>query len=93
MQNERLAEFCAQYPDRFLALRSLALQYPELAAQQLEYGVKKLGLKGAAVGASVAGEEFADAKFHPVWAKAEELGDGALHPPAEHAGAEQPLQG
>jgi predicted TIM-barrel fold metal-dependent hydrolase len=36
--------------------------------------VKKLGLRGAAVGASCAGEEFSAAKFHPFWAKCEELG-------------------
>ena len=35
---------------------------------------KKQGLRGAAIGGSVLGEEFADQKFHPVWAKAEELG-------------------
>ena len=74
IQNERLAEFCATYPDRFVAFASVALQFPDLAVQQLEHGVKKLGLRGAAVGASVAGDEFADPKFHPFWAKAEELG-------------------
>jgi len=36
--------------------------------------VKKQGLKGAAIGGMVAGVEFSDPKFHPVWAKAEELG-------------------
>ena len=74
IQNERLAEFCAAYPDRFVAFASVALQYPDLALQQLVEGVTKLGLRGAAVGASVAGEEFSDPKFHPFWAKAEELG-------------------
>jgi aminocarboxymuconate-semialdehyde decarboxylase len=74
IQNERLAEFCGTYPDRFVAFASVALQYPDLALQQLVEGVKKLGLRGAAVGASVAGEEFSDPKFHPFWAKAEELG-------------------
>lgn len=74
IQNEKLAEFCATYPDRFVAFASVALQYPDLAVQQLEHGVKKLGLRGAAVGASVAGDEFSDPKFHPFWAKAEELG-------------------
>ena len=73
IQNERLAEFCAAYPDRFVAFASVALQFPDLAVQQLVEGVKKLGLRGAAVGASVAGEEFANPKFHPFWAKAEEL--------------------
>jgi len=74
IQNERLAEFCATYPDRFVAFASVALQYPDLAVQQLVDGVKRLGLRGAAVGASVAGREFSDPMFHPFWAKAEELG-------------------
>jgi aminocarboxymuconate-semialdehyde decarboxylase len=74
VQNEKLAELSATRPDRFAAFASLALQYPDLALQQLETAVKKLGLRGAAIGGSVAGEEFSDPKFHPVWAKAEELG-------------------
>ena len=74
IQNEKLAEVCAAQPDRFVAFASVALQYPDLAVRQLEEGVKKLGLRGAAVGGSVAGEEFANPKFHPFWAKAEELG-------------------
>ncbi len=74
INNEKLAEWCGAHPDRFVAFASVALQFPDLAVQQLENGVKKLGLRGAAVGASVAGVEFADPKFHPFWAKAEELG-------------------
>lgn len=74
IQNEKLAEFCATYPDRLVAFASVALQHPDLAIEQLVHGVKKLGLRGAAVGASVAGAEFSDPQFHPFWAKAEELG-------------------
>ena len=74
IQNERLAEFCATYSDRFVAFASVALQYPDLAIQQLVHGVNKLGLRGVAVGASVAGREFSDPMFHPFWAKAQELG-------------------
>jgi len=74
IQNGKLAEFCATYPDRFVAFASVALQYPDLAVEQLVHGVKKLGLRGAAVGASVAGSEFSNPKFHPFWAKAQELG-------------------
>jgi len=36
IQNERLAEFCGKYPDRFVAFASVALQFPDLAVQQLE---------------------------------------------------------
>jgi len=74
IQNEKLAELCASRPDRFAAFASLALQYPDLAVQQLETAMKKLGLRGAAIGGSVLGEDFSEPKFHPVWAKAEELG-------------------
>jgi predicted TIM-barrel fold metal-dependent hydrolase len=74
IQNEKLAELCASKPDRFAAFASLTLQAPDLAVQELETAVKKQGLKGAAVGGAVNGEAFSDPKFHPVWAKAEELG-------------------
>ena len=74
IQNEKLAELCASKPDRFAAFASLTLQAPDQAVQELETAIKKQGLKGAAVGGSVNGAEFSDPKFHPVWAKAEELG-------------------
>src|SRR6266581_157716 len=74
IQNEKLAELCASQPDRFVAFATVALQYPDLAAEQLEEGVKKLGLRGGSIGASVYGEELSDPKFHPFWAKAEQLG-------------------
>src|SRR5438105_1158008 len=74
IQNEKLAEICAAQPDRFVAFATVALQHPDLAAQQLEEGIKKLGLRGASLGASVNGEELASTRFDPFWAKAEELG-------------------
>jgi aminocarboxymuconate-semialdehyde decarboxylase len=74
LQNEKLAEICAAQPDRFVGLASVALQHPNLAAEQLEDAVKRLGLRGALIGGSVNGEELSDRKFHPFWAKAEQLG-------------------
>ena len=74
MQNEKLAELCATQPDRFVAFATIALQHPDLAVEQLEEGIKKLGLRGVSVGGNVDGVELADPRFHPVWAKAEELG-------------------
>jgi aminocarboxymuconate-semialdehyde decarboxylase len=46
IQNEKLAEPCAAHPDRFVAFATVALQFPELAAQQLEEAVKKYGCAG-----------------------------------------------
>jgi len=74
VQNEALAGFCASEPDRFVAFATAALQYPDLAAEQVEHAVKTLGFRGIGVGGSVAGEELANPKFHPFWAKCEELG-------------------
>src|SRR5437762_3097078 len=74
LQNEALVEFCAANPDRFVGFATAALQHPELAAEQVEYAVKKLGFRGVGVGGSVAGEELANPRFHPFWAKCEELG-------------------
>jgi aminocarboxymuconate-semialdehyde decarboxylase len=73
LQNEKLAAICAAYPDRFVAFATVALQHPDLAAQQLEDG-KKLGLRGAAIGGNVNGEEVSSPRLDPFWAKAEELG-------------------
>lgn len=46
LQNEKLAEICAQHKNRFVGLGSVALQHPDLAAEQLEDAVKRLGLRG-----------------------------------------------
>jgi len=96
IQNERLAELCAKHSDRFLAYASVALQYPDLAADQLEQGVKKYHLRGAAIGGSCAGKELSDPAFHPFWAKAEALGVPVfIHPQPSGAASElkQRLQG
>jgi len=74
VNNETLTAWCAAYPERFLGFASVALQFPDLAVQQLEHAIKTLHMGGVAVGASVAGDEFSDPKFHPFWAKCEELG-------------------
>jgi aminocarboxymuconate-semialdehyde decarboxylase len=73
LQSEKLAEICKTIPGRFLGYAPVSLQFPELAAEQLEYGMKRLGLVGAAIGGSVEGEEIAAPKFDPFWKKAEEL--------------------
>jgi len=74
LQNEKISQWCAAHPDRFVGMATVALQYPELAAEQLDEAVKKLGLRGAAIGGSCEGQELSDRKFDPFWAKAEELG-------------------
>ncbi len=73
-QDEGLAKWCAAHSDRFVALTSPALQFPDLAAEQLEHAVKQLGMRGASVGGHVNGEPLSLPKYDPFWAKAQELG-------------------
>jgi aminocarboxymuconate-semialdehyde decarboxylase len=74
LQDEKLAEWCASHADRYVAMSSVALQFPDLAAQQLEHAVKNLNLRGAGVGGHVEGEPLSSPRFDPFWAKAQELG-------------------
>jgi aminocarboxymuconate-semialdehyde decarboxylase len=90
IQNEKLGAACAANPDRFVAYTTVALQFPELAAEQLEEGVKKYGLRGAGIGGSVNGEDLGQSKFDVFWAKAEQLGVPVfIHP--QPAGAPSDL--
>jgi aminocarboxymuconate-semialdehyde decarboxylase len=74
IHNEALAELCARHPQRLAAFASLPMQAPELAVQMLDHAVRQLGLKGAAIGGTVLGRDFCHLEFHPVLAKAQELG-------------------
>jgi aminocarboxymuconate-semialdehyde decarboxylase len=74
LQNERISQYCAKHPDRFVGMATLALQHPEMAAEQLDHAVQKLGMRGAAIGGSVEGVELSDRKFDPFWSKAQDLG-------------------
>ncbi|MBT5895041.1 MAG: amidohydrolase, partial [Rhodospirillaceae bacterium] len=89
IQNQALAEACAKNPERFVAFASVALQFPDLAAQQLEEGATKYGLRGVAIGRNVAGDEISDPRFNPFWAKVEKLGVLAfIHPQGDGAPAQ-----
>lgn len=73
VMNEGMAEWVADHPDRFVALAAVSLQHPELAAEELEYAVTKLGHRGASIGGHVLGEIPSSAKYDPFWAKVDEL--------------------
>ena len=74
VQNEHIAELCGQHPRRFVGLGTVALQQPELAAEQLEHAMRQLGLKGVEISSSVNGAELDAAGLLPFWKKAEALG-------------------
>jgi aminocarboxymuconate-semialdehyde decarboxylase len=71
--NDGIAAICESHRNRFVGLGSVAMQYPELAADQLEHAIAELGLKGVIISTAVNGSELADPRFEVFWAKAEAL--------------------
>lgn len=72
-QDDGFAAWVAQYPDRFVALSSPALQFPDLAADQLDYAVNELGFRGASIAGHVNGEAPVGPEYDVFWSKCEEL--------------------
>ncbi len=72
--NRGVAAICASRPERFVGLGSVAMQFPEIAADQLEHAMRELHLKGVIVSTAVNGVELADPRFEIFWARAEALG-------------------
>ena len=80
-QNEGLAQWVKKYPGRFVAMASVPLQFPELAAEILQDAVNRFNARGVTLGGHVNGEDLSLPKFDPFWAKAAEMGDLVfMHP-------------
>jgi aminocarboxymuconate-semialdehyde decarboxylase len=89
IQNEQLAKLVKARPDRFLAIGTLPMQAPKLAADELRHAVSKLGLRGAQIGSNVAGKNLDDPALEPVWATAAELDAFILLHPINVAGMDR----
>jgi aminocarboxymuconate-semialdehyde decarboxylase len=74
--NEGIAQLVADTPDRFVGMGSVPLQNAELAIKELEYCVKKLGMKGIEICTNVNGKNLTDPslKLDKFFARCEELG-------------------
>ena len=81
IQNERIAEVCAAYPDRFIGLGAAALQHPELAVSQLDLCMNTFRMKGVEIASAYLGRDLSNMDFEPFWELAEKLGAVILiHP-------------
>jgi aminocarboxymuconate-semialdehyde decarboxylase len=89
VQNEQLAKLVKARPDRFLAIATVPMQAPKLAADELRYAMRVLGLRGMQIGSNVAGKNLDDPALEPVWATAAELGAFILLHPINVAGADR----
>lgn len=74
VHDEGLAKWCEAHADRFVAFTSPALQFPDLAVEQLDHAVKGLKMRGVAIGGHVNGEPLSMPKYDPFWAKVQDLG-------------------
>lgn len=90
LHDEKLREWCERYPERFVALSSPALQYPDIAIEQIEYAVTELGHHGVSVGGNIDGKVPSSTEYDPFWAKVEELDVPVFMHPTNSANIVQP---
>jgi len=64
MVNERIAGIVGKWPERFVGLGTVPLQDAGLAVAELEYCVKKLGMRGVEINGSVDGRELTDPRLN-----------------------------
>lgn len=72
--NDHLEQACAKHPDRLVGICTVSLQFPELAAEQLNHAMCNRGMRGVEISTHVEGKDIADRFFDPFWQKADELG-------------------
>jgi aminocarboxymuconate-semialdehyde decarboxylase len=75
MVNERIAEICGKWPERFVGMGTVPLQDSSLAVAELDHAVKKLGLRGVEINPSVNGMDLTDQRLNleKFFARAQEL--------------------
>lgn len=73
MINDHLAEVVKKYPTRFSGFCCIPLQDPDVAADELERAVTKLGLKGAMVNINTPERWLADQQYEVVFERVSKL--------------------
>lgn len=87
--NDHLAEVVAGNPDRFIGLGTLPMQDPELAAEELERCVTKLGFAGVQIGSHVNDWNLNEPNLFPIYAAAERLSAAIFVHPWEMMGEDK----
>jgi aminocarboxymuconate-semialdehyde decarboxylase len=89
--NDAFARVVGERPGRFAALATLPLNDPGASVAELERAMSTLGLPGAMVFSNVNHVALADARFEPLWRKANELGAVIYIHPTDPLGVEAML--
>lgn len=81
LQNEALALSLREAGGSLYGLATVPLQDPKIAAEELRFALRELGLRGAMVDPNVLGRHLGDPAFDPFWTAAAELeAPVILHP-------------
>lgn len=70
--NELTAQAIAPRADRFSAMAAVPMQAPQLAARELDFAIRELGMIAVEIGTAVGEMELDDPVLDPFWAAAEE---------------------
>jgi aminocarboxymuconate-semialdehyde decarboxylase len=89
--NDAFARVVGERPGRFAALATLPLNDPGASVAELERAMSTLRLPGAMVFSNVNHVALADARFEPLWRKANELGAVIYIHPTDPLGVEAML--
>jgi aminocarboxymuconate-semialdehyde decarboxylase len=89
--NDAFARVVSERPGRFAALATLPLNDPGASVAELERAISTLGLPGAMVFSNVNHVALADARFEPLWRKANELGAVVYIHPTDPLGVDAML--
>lgn len=87
--NDHIAGVCAEHPHRFVGLGTIPMQDPDIASQELERCVTRLGLAGVEIGSHVNGMNLNHPKVVPVLEAAQDLGAAIFVHPWEMLGRER----
>jgi len=86
--NDALARVAHERADRFTALATLPLNDPAASVLELERVMTQLGFKGAMLFSNVNGVALADARYEPLWQRADALGAVLYIHPTNPVGVE-----
>ncbi len=87
--NDYIAEVVSRYPKRFVGIATVPMQDPELAIQELERAVLKLGMPGVEIGSHINDWNLNAPELFPFFQRAETLGACIFVHPWDMMGKEE----
>lgn len=88
MINDHLIQVQIDYPERFISLGTLPMQFPNLAIKEL-HRLKKAGISGVEIGSHIEDKNLDHSDFFPIWQTCEELNISVMVHPWDMMGQEK----